>query len=190
MSLLTAPPFEEALAAAQRGEPEAFSTLFRAYQSPLLRFLRGLGADLADDAASETWLAVIKDLGTFTGDERAFRSWLFTVARHRLFDQRRYEARRPTAEWEDSLDDVAPQPGPERVVLEAVGTDEAVALVRTLPPDQAEVVLLRVLGGFEVAEVARMMGRSPGSVRVLCHRGLRTLAARLSDLSPSLRSDL
>jgi RNA polymerase sigma-70 factor (ECF subfamily) len=190
MSLLSAPPFDEVLGAAQAGSPEAFAVLFGTYQAPLLRFLRALGADPPDDAGSETWLAVIKDLGTFAGDERAFRSWLFTVARHRLLDQRRYRARRPTAEWEESLDDVDLAPGPEGVVMAAVATHDAVALVRTLPPDQAEVVLLRILGGFEVGEVAAIMGRSPGSVRVLCHRGLRALAARLSDPTDSFPSDL
>ena len=42
-------------------------------------------------------------------------------------------------------------------------------------------MLLRVLGGFDVAEVARIMGRSPGNVRVLCHRALKRLAARMSE---------
>jgi RNA polymerase sigma-70 factor, ECF subfamily len=57
-----------------------------------------------------------------------------------------------------------------------------VALVRScLPADQAEVILLRVLGGLEVAEVAAIVGKRPGNVRVLQHRGLRLLAERLSE---------
>ncbi len=190
MAVVTTPSFDEVLAAAQQGSPEAFAALFRAHQAPLVRFLRGLGAHPADDPASETWLAVIKGLGSFSGDERAFRSWLFTIARHRLLDQRRHEARRPTTEWEESLGDVSREPGPEGVVLEGLGTDDAIALVRLLPPDQAEVVLLRILGGFDVAEVAEIMGRTPGSIRVLCHRGLRSLAVRLADPAPSLGPEL
>jgi RNA polymerase sigma-70 factor (ECF subfamily) len=54
--------------------------------------------------------------------------------------------------------------------------------VRTsLPRDQAEVILLRVVGGFDVAEVAAIVGKRPGNVRVLQHRGLRALAERLSE---------
>jgi RNA polymerase sigma-70 factor (ECF subfamily) len=55
----------------------------------------------------------------------------------------------------------------------------ALALVRRLPPDQADAVLLRVVGDLDVAEVAAVMGRSQGSVRVLVHRGLRRLQAIL-----------
>jgi RNA polymerase sigma-70 factor (ECF subfamily) len=58
-------------------------------------------------------------------------------------------------------------------------TRAALALVAELPPDQAEVVALRVLGDLEVAEVARIVGKRPGAVRVLAHRGLRRLAKRM-----------
>jgi RNA polymerase sigma-70 factor (ECF subfamily) len=64
-------------------------------------------------------------------------------------------------------------------VLEGRSTRAALALVAELPADQAEVVALRVLGGLEVAEVARIVGKRPGTVRVLAHRGLRRLAQRV-----------
>jgi RNA polymerase sigma-70 factor (ECF subfamily) len=64
-------------------------------------------------------------------------------------------------------------------VLEAYSTRAALALLAELPPDQAEVVALRVLAGLEVAEVARIVGKRPGTVRVLAHRGLRRLAGRM-----------
>ena len=64
--------------------------------------------------------------------------------------------------------------------LEAVSTAEALALLARLPPDQAEVVALRVIAGLDVAHVAEITGRRPGTVRVLAHRGLRWLAAELA----------
>jgi RNA polymerase sigma-70 factor (ECF subfamily) len=64
-------------------------------------------------------------------------------------------------------------------VLETRSTRAALALVAELPPDQAEVVALRVLGSLEAAEVARILGKRPGAVRVLAHRGLRRLAKRM-----------
>jgi RNA polymerase sigma-70 factor, ECF subfamily len=58
----------------------------------------------------------------------------------------------------------------------------ALALVAELPADQAEVVALRVLGGLAVVEVARILGKRPGTVRVLAHCGLRRLAQRVEGL--------
>ena len=68
---------------------------------------------------------------------------------------------------------------PATAALEAESTRAALALIAELPPDQAEVVALRVLGGMSVDEVARIIGKRPGAVRVLAHRGLRRLAQRL-----------
>lgn len=143
---------------------------------------------MADDLASDVWVSVARRLGRFTGDEVGFRSWLFTIARCRLVDHRRKMARRRTEILADErLDDsTGARYGrdPAVVVLEQLSAQEAVdRLVADLSPEQAEVVLLRVVGGFDVVEVARMMGRSPGSVRVLCHRALRRLATQLSNSS-------
>ena len=71
---------------------------------------------------------------------------------------------------------------PAWLVIEQLGVQQTVEeLITDLAPDQAEAVLLRVLGGFDVAEVARIMDRSPGNVRVLCHRALKRLAVRMSE---------
>jgi len=68
------------------------------------------------------------------------------------------------------------------VVDEEPGEDvaAAVARIKRLPAPQAEVVLLRVLGGYSAEEVADLTGRSPGSVRVIQHRALRRLAKELA----------
>ena len=60
----------------------------------------------------------------------------------------------------------------------AEALDRALALVRSLPPDQAEAVLLRIVADLSVTEVAVIMGRREGTVRVLVHRGLKRLAER------------
>jgi RNA polymerase sigma-70 factor, ECF subfamily len=141
---------------------------------------QGARAEAAEDLAADSWVSVIRGLGRFRGDERAFRAWVFTVARHRAIDWRRLAVRRPTSSVpaEVMAERRAPD-DPAAQVLEAQSTRAALALLAELPPDQAEVVALRVLGGLEVAEVARIVGKRPGAVRVLAHRGLRRLARRV-----------
>jgi RNA polymerase sigma-70 factor (ECF subfamily) len=70
-------------------------------------------------------------------------------------------------------------PAASDAALEHLGTAAAVELIAALPPDQADAVALRFIADLDVATVAKMMGRRPGAVRVLTHRGLRTLADRL-----------
>jgi RNA polymerase sigma-70 factor, ECF subfamily len=172
--------FEAVLAAAAAGDEQAFARLWRDLQPAVLRYLQVAAAPAAEDLAADTWLAVIGGLGRFRGDERAFRAWIFTVARHRAIDWHRQARRRPTEPI--PAERLSQRPAPDDPVgqmLEGQSTRAALALVAELPADQAEVVALRVLGGLEVAEVARIVGKRPGTVRVLTHRGLRRLAERV-----------
>jgi RNA polymerase sigma-70 factor (ECF subfamily) len=79
---------------------------------------------------------------------------------------------------EDDLDEGGPASAadPAVIVVDALSALEAVDLVtRTLPPLQAEAVILRSVLGLDVNEVARIMDKRAGTVRVLSHRGLRRL---------------
>jgi RNA polymerase sigma-70 factor (ECF subfamily) len=174
------PSFPAVLAAAQGGDEQAFAVLWRELQPAVLRYLRVAAPAAAEDLAADTWVSVIRGLGRFRGDEQNFRTWVFTAARHRAMDWRRQAARRPTVSFPVEL--LAERPAPDdpvAAVLEAQSTRAALGLLAELPADQAEVVALRVLGGLGVAEVARIVGKRPGAVRVLAHRGLRRLARRL-----------
>lgn len=176
--------FPAVLAAAVAGDPDAFGRLWRATHPLLLRYLRVTAGDSAEDIASETWLKVIRNLGTFSGDEESFRAWLTVVARNTFRDQARASTRRPetpAAELPPSRE-VGADTADE--ALERLGTEEALRLVATLPPAQAEMVALRVVVGLEPAEVGRITGRSSGAVRVAVHRALATLATRLSGHAP------
>lgn len=175
--------------AAGQGEHWALTRLFRAYQPMLLRYLRVQAPDSAEDVASEVWIAVARSIARFEGNEAAFRGWLFTIARRRVIDHRRWLARRPTDMLSAELE-VPSKLGidgdPAGTVLDRLGAQGAVdELVAELTAEQAEAVLLRVVAGLPVDEVAGIMGRSPGSVRVLCHRALRRLATRYGEVRTS-----
>jgi len=171
--------FTAQLAAAQDGDETGFAALWRDLQPPLLRYLGVAAGPAAEDLASETWIRVARDLATFHGDERGFRGWVFTIARRRLIQSWRTQGRRPsTPVGPDEMAELAGfEAGPEGSV---VARDAAAELVCGLPEDQAEVVLLRVVAGLEAAEVAQIVGKSAGAVRVLQHRALKRIGQRLA----------
>ena len=172
--------FRGTLQGAQRGDQEAFARLWREFQPGLLRYLRIKASPAAEDLAADIWLRVMRALPTFEGDEQGFRGWLYTTARNRLTDWYRSGDRRPEPVDYSSLVVLPALTDVEEEAAERSSTDRAVALIAELPPDQAEAVMLRVVVGLEVGRVAEIMERSPGSVRVLCHRGLKRLERRLS----------
>jgi len=179
--------FTSTLADAQDGDEAAFTRLFRDIQPALLRYLRVLAPEAAEDVASETWLRVVNGLTGFSGDEDAFRAWLFTIARRQMIDVQRSRARRRTVPLADSEAQVRHNeaqlrntaPDAADLALERISTESALALVSALPPDQAEIIVLRVVAGLDTVDVARIVDKTPGAVRVAAHRGLRRLAVCL-----------
>lgn len=159
----------------------AFARLWRDSQPFLLRYLRVVAREAAEDLAAEVWLDVARRLPRFRGGEPEFRGWLFTLARRRMLNWRRSAARHPERLTGDVADlDRPAADDPAAAALDTLSTEAALELIATLPPLQAEVIALKVVAGLDVAQVARITGKRPGAVRVAAHRGLRTLATRLS----------
>jgi len=174
-----------AVGRAQQGDGEAFRLLYRDIQPRLLRYLHAIAGQDAEDIASETWLQVTRDLPGFAGTYDGFRGWVATIARHRALDHLRKSTRRPTLPV--PAEDLAAWPATgaaadtAQTALDTVATQNAVALIATLPPDQAEAVLLRAVLGLDAATAAHILGKRPGAIRTAAHRGLKTLHKKLEN---------
>jgi RNA polymerase sigma-70 factor (ECF subfamily) len=177
--------FHAVVSAAGRGEAWALATLYRSHQSALLLFLFGLVGREAEDLASETWIDVARVLDRFQDDEVGFRRLLYTVARRRAIDHGRKARRRRT---DPAAMDAGQEPAREgdfaEQMAELDSSRRAIAHIRALlPPEQAEVVLLRVVAGLSVQEVSAVIGRSPAAISVIQTRALQRLAVKLGDPS-------
>ena len=169
--------FDDVLIRVRSGDETAFVQLWESLHPRLLRFLRVLGCDEPDDVASETWLQVVRDLHRFNGGTDDFRYWLFTIGRHRVIDASRTRMRSRGALLTAAVAPAVEHNPVEDEVLDGLSTQQAVAMVARLSRDQAEAVALRIIAGLDTPAVARILGKSPGAVRIALHRGLRALAA-------------
>ena len=183
-----------ALRAAIDGDAQGFAALWRSLQPAVLRYLSIVCADAAEDVASETWLQVSRDLSGFRGDAIAFRVCVFRIARNRGIDENRRAWRR-REEAHDALDSLGERPVERHVVrdvsldvIEKSETERALALIRSLPPEQSEAVMLRVVAGLDVSATAAVLGKRPGAVRMAAMRGLRRLAAHPQVERPGRRA--
>jgi RNA polymerase sigma-70 factor (ECF subfamily) len=165
-----------AFAAARDGDEQGFAVLWKALQPGVLRYLRVVVGETAPDVASETWLQVARDIRGFRGDLAGFRVWLFRIARNRGLDELRRTGRRKEELRGLDWDDGEPAPDAVAQALDRLDTGWALALIATLPIDQAEAVMLRVVAGLDVAQTATVLGKRAGAVRVAALRGLRKLA--------------
>lgn len=140
---------------------------------------------LAEDATEATFVSALTNLDRF--EERArpadgegastFRVWLFQIARNEVAGERRRTRRRPTEPIGESL-----VVDPLDVESEAVRRDEARAAWRAvgrLSGERREAMVLRFVDELSTAEIAGVLGRSEGAVRVLIHRALKSVAREL-----------
>jgi RNA polymerase sigma-70 factor, ECF subfamily len=173
----------EAVCQAQDGDEDAFRVLYRDIHPRILRYLRVIVGNDAEDVASETWLHIAKGLHTFSGDSDGFRGWTATIARNRATDHLRQRRRRastvpvPAEEFSylAGADDTADS------ALEGISTGAALSLIARLPRDQAEAVLLRIVIGLDSVAAAEVLGKRAGAVRTAAYRGLRKLANLLAE---------
>ena len=173
--------FELVLEGATTGAEWAIVVLYREFHPEILRYLRAQEPAEGEDLATEAWLDAAGSLRRFNGDERAFRRWIFTIARRRLIDFRRRRSRsfRALGVWLER--GVPPDhDGAAARVLAMSETEAALARIASLPADQADVLLLRVLADLDVEDVAKVLRKRPGTVRVLQHRALRRLGEQLA----------
>ncbi len=168
--------FQAVLAAAQTGAGWAAERLWTSLAPTVAGYLRVQGAAEPDDLTSEVFLGVFRSLGTFSGSEEQFRSWVFTIAHRRLTDHRRQTARRPPRAGGLQPGDGPPAASAEHEALRQLSAERVRVLCERLVPDQRDVLLLRLVGGLTVDEVAAALGKSEGAVKALQRRAL--VAAR------------
>ena len=175
--------FERRLEAARAGADWAWREIYASLAPGILGYLRARGVADAEDLAGEVFLQVVRDLPEFHGDADGFRAWVFTIAHHRLLDERRREARRPRELGEPEPDELSRSGGDvEEEALRQLDLERVTRILATLSPDQRDVLLLRIVGDLSVEDVARVVGKRSGAVKQLQRRGLAAILRQLASV--------
>ncbi len=174
---MTEEAFASILDAARAGAEWAWSRIYHEFSGPVRGYLRARGAAEPDDLVGEVFVQIARNIGTFEGDQASFRSWVFTVAHHRLIDERRYRSRRPATPTSDVADHA--EGDVELEALDELATEKVRETLDDLSPDQRDVLLLRLIGDLTIEQVASALNKRPGAIKALQRRGLAALRRRI-----------
>ena len=179
--------FAGILAAARLGAPWALERLWRELAPVVGGYLRLQGMAEPDGLTSDVFMNAFTHLGSFDGDEEKFRSWIFTIAYHRLLDERRSIAHRPAIS-DTPLDAVRQVSGGdvEADALRRLSDERVRCLCALLAPDQRDVLLLRMMADLTLEQTAEALGKSTGAVKALQHRAVSALRRHLLQDAVSL----
>src|SRR3954468_3627286 len=134
--------FTSLLEAAREGSEAAWQELYNGLAPAVLGYLRANNAPDPEDVLSEVFFQVARDIPRFDGEEPGFRSWVFTIAHHRLIDARRHSARRPVELSPDPPEPTAHADDAADEALARIGLEEVRRILGTLSDDQRAVLLL------------------------------------------------
>jgi RNA polymerase sigma-70 factor (ECF subfamily) len=178
----SAPDPDLAAVVAAQADQSAFDTLYRRYLDRVYAYAFYQLGDHhdAEDATERTFLAAMRALPAFRDEGASFRAWLFRIAHNTVANAHRSRARRRADPLPEPFDRPAPDADPAGLVARADELRTVLHAIATLAEDRRQVILLRFVDGLSSSEIADVLDRSPGAVRVLLHRALRDLAARLT----------
>lgn len=163
---------------ARAGSAEAFEYVYDELAPTVAGYLRLNGTAEVDELTNEVLAQVHRGLPRFSGDWAAFRSWVFTIAHHRMVDGRRRARRRPMIADADVAEEMSAG-DVEEEALAALSNEDLGAILSQLSADQRQVLLLRIVADLPLEVVAETLGKTVGAVKSLQHRALGTLRRQL-----------
>lgn len=170
------PPSDDATVTTNqhRRDPDA---LYRAVAPAVLGYLRAQGVTDPEDLLMDVFVTVVRDLDGVRGDDAAIRRWVFSIAHHRVVDQRRWQARRTRLD-DTELDRLTGTA--EAADTATLGPDpQLVAALARLTDDQRAVLGLRLVADLPIDDVARILHKRPDAIKALQHRATERLAKLL-----------
>jgi RNA polymerase sigma-70 factor (ECF subfamily) len=171
--------------AAAKKDPDAFESLYRKYVAQIysLALYETRDPHAAEDITEGVFLKALAALPRFReqgeGDGSTFKVWLFAIARNVISNDRRQRYRHPEDPIEFALDLRAPD-DPAAAAETRLEARRAWAAVMELSPERRQAVVLRFVNELSAREIGDIMGKSEGAVRVLIHRALISVRARLA----------
>lgn len=174
-------PDEQQLVEQAKRNPEAFGHLYDIYFGKIYSYIYRKTGDrqVAEDLTADTFMKALANIKGYKYTGQPFVAWLYRIASNLVADH--YRSRRITAPLDEGLQVAATDGDPEEAAL-AVDDQLAMArAIRTLSPDQQDVILLRFSSGLKLKEIAEVVGKTEGAVKALMFRALGGLKGKLTE---------
>ena len=176
---------EIALVQAGEGDREAFGVLYERYVGRIYNYIyyrTGNQSD-AEDLTARVFIRAMHHISTYENRGLPFSAWLYRIAHNLVANWHRDNSRRPEISLDDGV--IVPHSGqehPEHVILKAEEHERLLRLIRHLPPDRQQLLILKFIDHLSNAEIGQIMGKTEGAVKSLYHRTLLTLRYRLQEV--------
>lgn len=169
------------LDAAGRGDERAWRAIVAELGPALVGYGRSKGVPDPEDLMQEVFMTIAERLAGFEGSWRQFRSWAFTIAHHKMVDHHRSRSRRPQLVSVDVAVGLTDGSTPSDVVETREEAKRSVAALDRLSAVERDVILLRVVAELDSEQVGALLGKRPGTIRVIQSRAAAKMKAMMQE---------
>lgn len=182
---------EQVLSLASQGDREAFGQLYERYVGRIYNYIyyrTGSSFD-AEDLTERVFFRALRHIRNYTDRGLPFSAWLYRIAHNLVANWHRDNSRRKEVPLDDGL--MSPYHGelPETELLHSEERERLLSVIRCLPADRQQLLILKFVEHMSNAEIAEIMGRTEGAVKSLYHRTLLSLRDDLETLSVQVPTD-
>lgn len=171
--------YEDQLVERAKHDADAFGELYDHYFGQIYRFVysRMREQDAAEDVTSEVFFKALRAIGRYRPTGHPFSAWLYQISVNAIADH--YRARRPTGNLDDAIAVRDPALLPDEQVAQRTEAARVWAAIDSLPDQQRTAITLKLGEDLKLADIGVVMGKSEGAVKLLVHRGMIGVRARL-----------
>jgi len=169
------------LIALAKKDPAAFGVLYERYVAQIYRYLyyRTSNQQDAEDLTARTFYRALKSLPRYQDRGLPFAAWLYRIAHNAVANWLRDCSRKPVVALDAAGGAISFEREPHEAVEERENREELLQIVRYLPPERQELLILKFVEGMSNAEIGAVMGRTEGAIKSLYHRTLVALRQRM-----------
>lgn len=163
------------VAAAQAGDAAAFGSLYERHRDEIYRFCLARTGSVpdAEDLTADVFVKALRSLDRYEQRGSRFVAFLYRIARNAAIDRARSRKRGPG--MEEISPDLRSGHDVERAAISGAERTTLLAALARLRDTDRDVIVLRLIEGYTGVEVAQLLGKTEGAVRILQHRALERL---------------
>ncbi|MBI2601339.1 sigma-70 family RNA polymerase sigma factor [Candidatus Daviesbacteria bacterium] len=169
---------------AQKGDKDAFGQIYKLYLKKIYRFVyfSVRNKELAEDLTQTTFYKAWISLPKFSVEEGTIQAFLFTIARHLIIDESRKKKEISATSFGEGFEQfLSDDPGPEELAFKQEIKDFVWHALRKLKTSERNIIVLRFFEELEYSEIAQIIGKKEGAIRVMIHRILLKLKGQVED---------
>ncbi len=174
---------DAALVQLAKEDAEAFGELYQRYVTKIYNYIyyRVGNQEDAEDLTARTFFRALRKIGSYEERGLPFSAWLYRIAHNLVANWRRSQSRRKTVQLDELLTAASDLVSPSKVIEKQESHNELMALVRQLPEDRQELLILKFSERMTNAQIGQVMNRSESSIKSLYHRTLKTLRSEIKN---------